>query len=129
MIGLDTNVLVRFLVQDEPRQAARADSLMAQLSPSSPGYLSTVVLVETYWVLRSAYRQKPEAVVDVLGELVGNACIVTQDRAIVLRALTLAADGADLPDAILAEAGRAAGCASVASFDKGAQRSLGFTSP
>ncbi len=59
----------------------------------------------------------------------GNACIVTQDRAIVLRALTLAADGADLPDAILAEAGRAAGCASVASFDKGAQRSLGFTSP
>ncbi len=60
MIGLDTNVLVRFLVQDEPRQAARADSLMAQLSPTSPGYLSTVVLVETYWVLRSAYRQKPE---------------------------------------------------------------------
>ena len=56
MIALDTNVLVRFLTEDDPAQAARAKALIAGLSPRAPGFVSREVMVETVWVLERAYR-------------------------------------------------------------------------
>ena len=56
MIGLDTNVLVRYLAQDEPNQAARATRLIEEeLSVAEPGFISLVVLVELCWVLKRLY--------------------------------------------------------------------------
>lgn len=130
MIGLDTNVVVRFLVQDDPDQSAEATALMERLSPDRPGYLTTVVVIETYWVLTRAYGNNAAAVVDALRQLVDNASIATQDHVVVTRALELAAaNGADLPDALIAEACRASGCSAVASFDRGAGKILGFRTP
>lgn len=129
MIGLDTNVLVRFLVQDDPGQSERANTLVATLSPETPGFVSTTALVETYWVLTRAYKRDKDDVVGALGELVNNASIVTQDHDVAVRALGLTADGADFADAVIAESCRRAGCKSVASFDKRAVTALGFIVP
>ena len=56
MIALDTNVLVRFLTQDEPRQFAQAAALIAGLSAARPGYLCREVVIELVWVLERAYH-------------------------------------------------------------------------
>lgn len=56
MIGLDTNVLVRYIAQDEPVQAAIATRLVEGFTAEAPGFISTVTLVETVWVLARAYK-------------------------------------------------------------------------
>ena len=56
MIGIDTNVLVRFLVQDDPAQARAADRLIGTLTEASPGFICREVMVELVWVLERAYR-------------------------------------------------------------------------
>ena len=55
MIGLDTNVLVRYLMQDDAKQAAKATRLMESLTVEVPGFVSIVSVVELGWVLTSAY--------------------------------------------------------------------------
>lgn len=55
MIGLDTNVLVRYIAQDDPRQSAQADALMEVLTPEQPGFVTAVALVESLWVMEDVY--------------------------------------------------------------------------
>ena len=57
MIGLDTNILVRYLAQDDPVQSPKATELIErQLTEENPGFLSVVAMVETAWILDRAYR-------------------------------------------------------------------------
>ena len=56
MIALDTNVVVRFLVQDDPEQAALASEVISRLAVDAPGFVSREVMVELIWVLERAYR-------------------------------------------------------------------------
>ncbi len=56
VIGLDTNVLVRYIAQDDPDQSARATALIESLDEDNRGFVSTVALVELHWVLRRAYK-------------------------------------------------------------------------
>ena len=66
VIGLDTNVLVRFIVQDDPVQSSAATSLMeTSCSPDEPGYISLIVLVELAWVLGGAYKYDRSVVASV----------------------------------------------------------------
>ncbi|MGA1464036.1 MAG: PIN domain-containing protein, partial [Steroidobacteraceae bacterium] len=51
MIGLDTNVLVRYIMQDDPKQSPKASTLIESLSADHPGFISLVSVVELYWVL------------------------------------------------------------------------------
>lgn len=125
MIGIDTNVLVRFLVQDDVEQGRLAGEAMATLSVDSPGFLSTIVLVETYWVLRRAYQFEDDQVLSTLAEVVAAEEIVVQDAAQVTAAITAARAGADLADALIAQACAARGCREVWSFDASAQQKLG----
>jgi predicted nucleic-acid-binding protein len=70
VIGLDTNVLVRYFAQDEPDQAAIATRLIEGFTPEAPGFISTVTLVETVWVLSGAYKMpKPEITAVIEGLL------------------------------------------------------------
>src|SRR6516165_10644163 len=58
MIGLDTNVLLRYIVQDDPAQSARASEILEeQLTEQEPGFVSLVTILEIVWVLRSLYKQ------------------------------------------------------------------------
>ena len=67
MIGIDTNVLVRFLTQDDPEQSALAsDVFERELSARNPGFIGLVVLAETVWVLQSAYDATSDEVLDIV---------------------------------------------------------------
>lgn len=126
MIGLDTNVLVRYLVQDDPDQAARATALIEGLDDERKGFVTVVVLVELVWVLRRAYDVEPDEVHAVLDRLLRAKEVVVQHADAVRLALRRAASGADFPDALISELGAAAGCETTVTFDVQAARHSGM---
>ena len=81
MIGLDTNVLVRYIVQDDPEQSAAAERLIeGRCTAQAPGYVSVPVLVELVWVLTSAYDYENAAVIPVIRQLLRTAEFAVEDR-------------------------------------------------
>jgi predicted nucleic-acid-binding protein len=126
VIGIDTNVLVRYLVRDEPEQTALADQLVDALEAEDPAFVSVVVLVETWWVLRRSYRFSRQECLDVLTGLAGSRQLVLESAEVVRQALTGTAAGADFADALIAALGRRAGCAETVTFDQGSARRAGM---
>ena len=117
MIGVDTNVLVRYLVKDDPQQSAAASALFASFSPESTGYLSVPVLVETFWVLRRAYKASHVEIAEVLVNLASSEELTVEHSDLVRQAARLAAEGFDFADTLIALIGRDAGCDYTATFD------------
>ena len=125
MIGLDTNVVVRALVADDDEtQTAAVKALFDTLTPTQPGWISCVVLAETFWVLRSAYDHPLDDIVRALNTLVRAENLVVEQRDVVVAALTEASRGADFADALIARGGRRAGARATMTFDAHAARSL-----
>ncbi|MCB1743844.1 MAG: PIN domain-containing protein [Gammaproteobacteria bacterium] len=122
MIGLDTNVLVRYLTQDDPGQAALATRVVEQeLTEDTPGFIGVVVLVETVWVLQRLYRASAEEVRETVTDLLGSRTIVVENRDVVARALAQSKQNScGFADAIIAASAFNAGCEKVISFDRGA---------
>ncbi len=82
MIGLDTNVLVRYLAQDDPGQASAATRLIERFTDDAPGFISTVALVETVWVLSHAYRTPRTEIVPIIEGLLRSKEIVVEQAEI-----------------------------------------------
>ncbi len=121
MIGLDTNVLVRYLTQDEPVQAKLATELVESLSRTRPGFVSLVVLVETVWVLESCYDADRKRVIEVLETLLQVESLVVASAEAAWQALRCyRQEGNDFADALIATLARRAGCEKTFSFDRGA---------
>lgn len=122
MIGLDTNVLVRYLAQDDKRQSAAATELIENsLSDGGPGFVSIVVLVELYWVLQRVYGATRDELRQTIGDLLGARQLVIEQREVVLEALhAMDASQCDFADALVAAIGGRAGCHETVTFDKGA---------
>jgi len=101
MIGIDSNVLVRYLAQDDPRQSARATRLLEhEVTEREPGYLSLVVLVETCWVLRRLYAASPDEIRATVRDLLDARQLTVENRNVVARALArLDATACDIADA------------------------------
>jgi predicted nucleic-acid-binding protein len=125
MIGLDTNVIVRYVMQDDVGQSARASALVDSLREDRRGFVSLVVLAEVHWVLRRAYRVSPSRAADVVRGLLDAAEVEVAEADSVRRALVSAEEG-DFTDALVAELGSAAGCAWTATFDQQASRLPGM---
>ena len=96
MIAVDTNVLVRLLTGDEPRQEAAARSLFA----SGPIWIAKTVLLETGWVLRSLYGFEESAIRAAFTKLLGLKNVHAEDESSVAAALALTARGIELADAL-----------------------------
>lgn len=96
MIAVDTNVLVRLLTGDDPRQAATARSLFAR----EPIWIAKTVLLETGWVLRSLYGFEESAIRDAFTKLLGLKNVHAEDESSVAAALALTAHGIELADAM-----------------------------
>ena len=112
MIAVDTNVLVRFLVRDNAKQAARA----AELIRGNEIWVSKTVLLETEWVLRSLYRFSPQSLAEALRALAGLERVFLEDETAVAKALEWFREGLDFADALhLASAGNAS---QFATFDR-----------
>jgi predicted nucleic-acid-binding protein len=127
MIGVDTNVLIRHLVKDDPRSAEQARQFFSERSPDDPAYISTAVVVETVSVLRRSYGVSRAEVGRVLETLLRSRDIVIQS-AESLRRSVVDSEGAksDLADAIIAHTAIDAGCDGVVTFDRRAQRLPGM---
>lgn len=127
MIGLDTNVIVRYIVQDEPSQAAKATELIEGLSGEAPGYVTLITVVELVWVLQSCYQASRVQIVEVLESLLRTRELVVERAETVWQALrTYAASQADLADCLIERSAHAAGCEGTYTFDKAAAKSAGM---
>ncbi len=125
MIGLDTNVLVRYVVQDDPLQSRAATDVIEGLGEDRPGFVSLVVVVELYWVLRRAYQVPADQTAQVIRTLLDSVEIAVQESDSVRRALERLPNG-DFTDALIVDLGKSAGCEHTVTFDRGAARLSGM---
>lgn len=127
MIGIDTNVLVRYLAQDDETQSPAASRIVDGFTPEAPGFISQVALVETVWVLARSYKMGREAVADTIEALLrARELVVEGAEAGYLALATYRATTADFSDALIAHGGRLAGCRETLTFDKGAASAAGM---
>ena len=120
MIGLDTNVLVRYLTQDDPEQAARANDLVeTSCTRHEPGRICLVVLCELTWVLAGAYGYEKRLVVQVLEHILASRELSVENEDIARSALAAFRQGtADFADYVIVFSNRSAGCEATYSFDR-----------
>jgi predicted nucleic-acid-binding protein len=115
MIGLDTNVLVRYLVQDDPEQSRRA----AKCIESGTTFIGCIVLCELVWVLESAYDFPRSTVAEALEKILMTGDFEIEDRDQAWTALRdYRRTKADYADCLIAHRNTAAGCEETATFDK-----------
>jgi predicted nucleic-acid-binding protein len=129
MKGLDTNVIVRFLTQDDPVQTRKANAVVDHaLAGGERIHLDTIVLCELVWVLRSAYGFDRATVADALAKLIEAAQISIDDRDRARDAVRRYAAGkGDFADYMLALRNQGAKCETTLTFDRAHRKSELFT--
>jgi predicted nucleic-acid-binding protein len=128
MIGLDTNIIVRLFVDDDPKQVRSARNLVAsRCTPDTPGFIDRVALCELVWVLASAHNYGRAAIADVIETLVASRDLRLEDHDLVRRALQdYRASNGDFADILICHVNLARGCESTATFDRRAAKLKGF---
>lgn len=131
MVGLDTTVLVRFLVRDDEEQHQAAVDLLARgVAPGERFFVGEVVLAETSWVLSTRYRCSREELAAVVRKLVAAEELAFESADRVVRALHAFEQGAaGFADYLIGERARDAGCQEVYTFDQKLLRGAGFVRP
>jgi predicted nucleic-acid-binding protein len=131
MIGLDTNILVRFITQDDPRQSKITNELFARrLTADAPGFVSVVTMAELAWVLARAYRFPDKDVASAIERILQTESLVVEHEQEVFRAMLALGDGdGAFADALIAALNLRAGCSSTLTFDRRALRLPGFSAP
>jgi len=128
MIGLDTNVLVRYIMQDDAKQSHKAARLIESLNTENSGYITRVSIVELYWVLTASYELTAAQVAQALEAVLRTKQLVVERADQVMRALRLFVDGkADFADYLIERAASGAGCTQVVTFDVKASKYAGMT--
>ncbi len=128
MIGLDTNILVRYIAQDDAEQSGIANRLIEnRLTPDNPGFVSLITLIETTWVLGSCYQQPRQALIDILRQLITIRQLQVERPDIAHQAIQRYESGnGDFSDAVICLINEDNGCDETMTFDKKA-RSVGMT--
>jgi predicted nucleic-acid-binding protein len=128
MIGLDSNVLLRYLVQDDPFQSRRAAQLIeGELTVDEQGFVSLVALAETVWVLERAYRLSDEEIAAVVRHILQiEAFVIESEPEVVFAFEALEEKRGSFADALIAALGAKAGCSHTVTFDRRALRLAGF---
>ena len=127
MIGLDTNVLVRYVTQDDPVQSPKASRLIESLTTASPGFVSLVSVVELVWVLQSSYQSAKSEVVAVLETLLRTRELTVEHADVIWQALRrFTSTRADFADCLIERCAHAAGCEYTATFDLDAAKAAGM---
>jgi len=128
MIGLDTNILVRYLTQDDPVQSAKAAEILERrLTGKNPGFVSIVAMVETVWVLDRAYFLTAQEIATAIERLLQVEVLAIESEQEVFTAMVALKQGrGSFADALIAELGARAGCTRTLTFDQKAIRLPGF---
>lgn len=118
MIGVDTNVIVRFVVKDDAQQSAAAARFFAERTQADPAFITVVTLVETVWTLTRSYGLQPDAVARFVRGLLGSGDVVLQASDVVRRALTeVEHSNTGFADAVIALLAIDADCDYTVTFD------------
>jgi len=128
MIGLDMNVLVRYLVQDDPGQSRKAMQVITkQCTRDDPGFINRIVLCELVWVLESAYGYSKDTIVAVLEKLLRTSQLKIEDVQAAWTAFRVYQKGkADFADCLLGTTNQLGGCDTTVTFDQAASKLEGF---
>jgi predicted nucleic-acid-binding protein len=124
MIGLDTNVILRYLLQDDPKQSRQANLIFdRQLSERNPGFISLVTVLEIVWILRSLLKQDPSQIASHLENLLAADSLEVQNEQQVFNAVFALKRGTgDFEDALIGALNAWAGCSHTLTFDRKAAR-------
>lgn len=124
MLGVDTNVLVRFLVRDDEAQFDKARKLIKrEVAAGRRIFVSQLVLLETEWVLRSSYGLPKNQIVDTLSRLLDTTDVRFEEEPVIEEALFIWRDvAADFADCLIGTQNRRLGCRATATFDVKASR-------
>ena len=127
MIGLDTNVLVRYIAQDDSKQSPKATRLIEALTVDAPGYVSIVSVVELVWVLMGCYALTRSEICEVLETLLRTKEIIVANTDTIWKTLRLFKEGkAEFADCLIERSANEAGCNYTATFDRDAVRHCGM---
>lgn len=128
MIGLDTNVIVRYVMQDDPTQSQKAARLIEAFSAESPGFVPLVVVVEFVWVLTSCYELTREQVAAAIDGILHAKEFVVDRMEQIAQALRVYGSGsADFADCLIERGATSAGCEKTMTFDISAAKSAAMT--
>ena len=128
MKGLDTNVLVRYLAQDDPSQSTQATQYIEMYcTTDSPCFISQIVLCELAWVLENNYNQSRDDIASMFENILQVSQLEVMESEAVWRALNdYQNSNVDFPDHLLARINEARGCTETMTFDKKASKQPGF---
>ena len=128
MIGLDTNILIRYLTQDHPAQSAKATEILERrLTQNNPGFVSVVAMVETVWVLDRAYGLTTQEIATAVERLLQVEVLAIENEQEVFTAMVALKQGRrSFADALIAELGARVGCTRTLTFDQKVVRLPGF---
>lgn len=131
MIGLDTNILVRYIAQDDPIQSPKATQIIERrLTEERPGFISLVTMAETVWVLDRIYGLSNLEIAATIERMLQADTLMVQNEQEVFTALVALRTGeGTFSDALIGALGAWAGCASTLTFDKKATRLKHFRLP
>lgn len=128
MTGLDTNVLVRYIMQDDAKQAASATQLVESLTPEAPGFVPLTVVVELAWVMLYCFELQRSQLVEALEAILRTKELVVERAEIVWKALRLfSSSSADFADCLIERSAASAGCQQTMTFDRAAAKHCGMT--
>ena len=120
MTGLDTNVLIRYLIQDDPKQARQANQIIdRQLSEQNPGFVNLATILEVVWVLRSLLKRSPSEIATHLEQLLAADSLEIQNEQQVFEAaFALKRGTGEFEDALIGALNAWAGCSRTLTFDR-----------
>ena len=129
MIGLDTNVLIRYFTQDDPIQSARATAWIEErLTPENPGFISVIARAETVWVLERTYHMTDQGIPSAVEKLLqANSLVVENEQQIFTAMIALRENQGSFADVLTGGLGVKAGCSGTIAFDRKALRLSGFS--
>ena len=129
MKGLDTNVLARYLTQDDPAQSRAVDTLVSKaIDEGEPLHIDDIVLCELVWVLRGVYRKEKALIVTALEKIAGTALFSFNDREVLRRAIAdYRGGGGDFADYLIGHRNRRAGCERTVTFDRALKGTKAFS--
>ena len=128
MIGLDTNVLVRYIMQDDSKQSPKATAIVEALDGVGSGYITVVSMVELVWVLTASFELTRAQVSQALDGIIRTKQFKIENADQVIRALRVFKLGkADFADCLIERSANSAGCVKTVTFDVKASRHAGMT--
>lgn len=125
MMGVDTNILVRLFIEENPQQTALAVRFFDARSVDSPAHISLIVIAEFAWVLGKTYKFGHDRIGAAIGQLLESSDVIIE-RADIVKGAVEKFDHAkiDLADLLIAEINRQAECQTTVTFDRNASKRI-----